>query len=45
MYIKKPLDDTVRKLAWKNIVVDDSTLIDKRTSKNLGPKIDYTHKL
>ena len=41
------MDDTIRKLAWeglqKNIVMDDETLIDKRTGKLLGTEVNYTY--
>ena len=41
------MDDTLRKLAWeglqKNIVMDDETLIDKRTGEVLGPEVDYMY--
>ena len=41
------MDDTIRKLAWeglqKNIVMDDETLIDKRTGELLGTEVNYTY--
>ena len=43
----KLLDDNLRKLAWegfqKIIVIDDETLIDKRTGEVLGHEVDYTY--
>ena len=47
VYNQKLMDDTLRKLAWeglqKNIVMDDETLIDKRTGEVLGPEVDYMY--
>ena len=38
---------TVRKLAWerlqKNIVMDDDTMIDKRTGEVLDPEVESTY--
>ena len=42
MYIKKLLEDTVRKLAWNDIVVDWEMMKDKITGEDLGSKIAYT---
>ena len=40
------MEDTVKKLAWerlqKNIVMDDDTMIDKRTGEVLDPEVDST---
>ena len=47
IYDQKLMDDTVRKLAWeelqKNIVINDDTMIDKRTGEALGPEVDSTY--
>ena len=44
VYDQRLMDDTLRKLAWeglqKNIVKNDDTMIDKRTSEVLGPEVD-----
>ena len=44
---QKLMDDMIRKLAWeglqKNIVMDDDTMIDKRTGEVLGPEVDSTY--
>ena len=43
---QKLMEDTVKKLAWerlqKNIVMDDDTMIDKRTGEVLDPEVDST---
>ena len=48
MFDQKVMDDVVRKLAWKhlqeNTVLDDDTLIDRRTGEVLDPEVDYTRK-
>ena len=33
MYRKKLLEDTVRKLAWENELVDDEMMMDKSTGE------------
>ena len=47
VYDQKLMDDTIRKLAWeglqKNIVMDDDTMIDKRTDNALGAEVDSTY--
>ena len=47
VYDQKLMDDTLRKLAWKglqkNIVMDDDTMIDKRTGEVLDPEVDFTY--
>ena len=44
---QKLMEDTVRKLAWerlqKNIVMDDDTMIDKRTGEVLDPEVESTY--
>ena len=46
-YDQRLIDDTMRKLAWeglqKNIVMNDDTVIDKRTDEALGPEFDSTY--
>ena len=41
------MEDTMRKLAWeglqKHIVMDDDTMIDKRTGKVLDLEVDSTY--
>ena len=41
------MEDTMRKFTWerlqKNIVVDDDTMIDKRTGDVLNPEVDSTY--
>ena len=41
------MDDMIRKLPWeglqKNTVMNDDTMIDKRTGKALGPEVDSTY--
>ena len=41
------MEDTMRKFTWdrlqKNIVVDDDTMIDKRTGEVLNPEVDSTY--
>ena len=47
MYDEKLMDNTTRKLAWKglqkNMVMDDSKMIDKRRGEVLGPETDFTY--
>ena len=47
VYDQKLLNVTVRRLAWdglqKNIVVDNDTMIDRRTGEVLDPQIDSTY--
>ena len=47
VYDQRLIDDTIRRLAWeglqKNIVMDDDTMIDKRTGKMVGPEVDSTY--
>ena len=44
VYDQRLMDDTLRKLTWeglqKNIVKNDDTMTDKRTSEVLGPEVD-----
>ena len=42
MYREKLLEDTIRKLAWENVVVDGKMMIDKSTGDVLAPEGDYT---
>ena len=46
VYDQRLMDDTIRKLAWeglqKNIVMDDDTMIDKRTGEALD-EVDSTY--
>ena len=37
------MDDTIRKLAWENIVMDGDTMIDKRPGEVSGPEVDSTY--
>ena len=47
VYDQSLMKDTIRKLAWgglqKNILIDDDTMIDKRTGKWLDPEADSTY--
>ena len=47
VYDQRLMDDTIRKLAQeelqKNIVMDDDTMIDKRTSVVFGPEADSAY--
>ena len=47
IYDQKLMEDTMRKLAWeglqKHIVMDDDTMIDKRTGKVLDLEVDSTY--
>ena len=47
MYGKKPATDTVKNLTgnsfWKNVVVDNDIVTDKRTGKVLGPEVGYAY--
>ena len=47
VYDQRLIDDTMRKLTWeglqKNIVMDDDTIIDKRTGEVLDPEVDSTY--
>ena len=44
VYNQRLMEDTMRRLAWeglqKNIVMDDDTMIDKRTGEVVGPEAD-----
>ena len=44
---QKLMEDTMRKIAWKelqkNIVMDGDTMIDKRTGEVLDPEVDSTY--
>ena len=46
-YDQKLIEDMMRKLAWeglqKNIVMDDDTMIDKRTGEVLDSEVDSTY--
>ena len=46
-YDQKLIEDMMRKLAWeglqKNIVMDDDTMIDKRTVELLDSEVDSTY--
>ena len=46
-YDQKLIEDMMRKLAWeglqKNIVMDDDTMIDKRTVEVLDSEVDSTY--
>ena len=47
MYNQKLMEDTMSKLVWeglqKNTVIDDDTMIDKRTGEVLNPEADLTY--
>ena len=47
VYDQRLIDDMVRKLAWeglqKNIVMNDDTMIDKRTAEVLDPEVHFTY--
>ena len=47
VYDQKSMYDTLRKLAWyqlqKNIVMDDETMIDRKTGEVLDPEVDSTY--
>ena len=47
VYHQRLIDDMVKKLAWdgikKNIVMNDDTMIDKRTGEVLDPEVDFTY--
>ena len=47
VYDQRLMEDTMRKFTWerlqKNIVVDDDTMIDKRTGEVLNPEVDSTY--
>ena len=47
MYHQRLMQDTMRKLAWeglqRNIVMDDETMVDKRTDEVLDPAVDSTY--
>ena len=47
VYDQKLMEDTMRKLSWeglqRNIVIDDDTMIDKRTGEVLDPEADSTY--
>ena len=46
-YDQKLIEDVMRKVAWeglqKNIVMDDDTMIDKRTVEVLDSEVDSTY--
>ena len=46
-YDQKLIEDMMRKVAWeglqKNIVMDDDTMIDKRTVEVLDSEVDSTY--
>ena len=48
IYDQKPMEHTIRKLAWeslqKNIVMDGDTMIDKRTGEVLDPEAGWKDK-
>ena len=48
IYDQKVMEDTMRKLVWeglwKNIVMDDDTMIDKRTGEVLDLEVDSTYR-
>ena len=47
LYNQKLMDDTIKKLVWdglqKHIMMDDDTMIDKRTGEVLDPRLDSTY--
>ena len=47
VYDQKLMEDTMRKLAWerlqKNIVMDDDTMINKKTDEVLNSEADSTY--
>ena len=47
IYDQKLMEDTMRKLAWEglqeNIVMNDDTMVDKRTGEVLDPEVDSTY--
>ena len=47
VYDQNLMEDTMRKLAWKelqkNIVMDGDTMIDKRIGEVLDPEVDSTY--
>ena len=47
VYDHKPMDDTIRKLAWeglqKNIAMNGDTMTDTRTGEVLDPEVDSTY--
>ena len=47
VYDQRLINDTVGKLAWealqKNIVMNDDTMVDKRTCEVLDPEADFTY--
>ena len=36
------MENTVRKKAWDNIVLDDGMIINKSMGEVVGPEVDYT---
>ena len=47
VYDQRLMDGTIRELSWeglqKNIMMDDETMIDKRTGEVLCPEVDSTY--